>query len=232
MKGAWSVGGRPLGSRRVSDLASQVGFVFQNPDDQLFQGRVDREVAFGPRNLGRSAIEIERSVESALGLVGLTAERAVNPYDLGLSVRKLVALASVLAMEPGVLVLDEPTTGQDGPGVERIGAIVDAWSAPGRSVVAITHDMEFAARHFRRIVVMRDGQIVLDAPPAVVFAPANVELLASTGLRPPPAARVAALMGTEIIPGRRRRPAASDRQFVSICCIQCCIWRLPELRST
>ncbi len=199
-EGSVSVGGQPLGRRRVSDLASQVGFVFQNPDDQLFQGRVDREVAFGPRNLGRSATDIERSVESALGLVGLTAERAVNPYDLGLSVRKLVALASVLAMEPGVLVLDEPTTGQDGPGVERIGAIVDAWSATGRSVVAITHDMEFAARHFRRIVVMRDGQIVLDHSPAAVFAPANVQLLASTGLRPPPAARVAALMGQETVP--------------------------------
>jgi energy-coupling factor transport system ATP-binding protein len=199
-EGSVNVGGQPLGKRRVSDLAGQVGFVFQNPDDQLFQGRVDREVAFGPRNLGRSAAEIERSVGSALGLVGLTAERAVNPYDLGLSVRKLVALASVLAMEPGVLVLDEPTTGQDGPGVERIGAIVDAWSATGRSLVAITHDMEFAARHFRRIIVMRDGQIVLDGAPATVFAPENVDLLASTGLRPPPAARIAALMGQQMVP--------------------------------
>jgi len=199
-EGNVSVGGEPLGRRRVSDLAGQVGFVFQNPDDQLFQGRVDREVAFGPRNLRRSAPEIERSVESALGLVGLTEERAVNPYDLGLSLRKLVALASVLAMAPGLLVLDEPTTGQDGPGVNRIGAIVDSWSATGRSVVAITHDMEFAARHFRRIVVMRDGQILLDGSPPTVFAPANVDLLASTGLRPPPAARIAALMGLDVVP--------------------------------
>jgi energy-coupling factor transport system ATP-binding protein len=199
-EGSVSVGGQPLGRRRVSDLAGQVGFVFQNPDDQLFQGRVDREVAFGPRNLGRSAADIERAVEAALGLVGLIDERAVNPYDLGLSLRKLVALASVLAMAPGVLVLDEPTTGQDGPGVKRIGAIVDAWSATGRSVVAITHDMEFAARHFRRVVVMRDGHIVLDGAAASVFAPANVELLASTGLRPPPAARIAALMGLHAVP--------------------------------
>ena len=99
-----------------------------------------------------------------------------------------------------MLVLDEPTTGQDGPGVERIGAIVDAWSAAGRSVVAITHDMEFAARHFRRIIVMREGQIVLDHSPDAVFGPTNVELLASTGLRPPPAARVAALVGQETVP--------------------------------
>ena len=182
--GSVVVGGEALGRRRVSDLAGEVGFVFQNPDDQLFQSRVDREVAFGPRNLQRTAAEIERLVGMALGLVGLTDESGTNPYDLGLSVRKLVALASVLAMEPGVLVLDEPTTGQDGPGVERVGAIVDAWSAAGRSVVAVTHDMEFAARHFRRIVIMRQGEIVLDGPPDVAFGPANVDLLASTGLRP------------------------------------------------
>ena len=133
-------------------------------------------------------------------MVGLSEERATNPYDLGLSIRKLVALASVLAMEPGVLVLDEPTTGQDGPGVERVGAIVDAWSAAGRSVVAITHDMEFAARHFRRIVVMRFGEVVADGPPGEVFAPPNLALLASTGLRPPPAARIAALMGLHHVP--------------------------------
>jgi len=177
-----------------------VGFVFQNPDDQLFQSRVDREVGFGPRNLRRSPAEVERAVQSALEMVGLIDDRATNPYDLGLSVRKLVALASVLAMEPGVLVLDEPTTGQDGPGVERVGAIVDSWSAADRSVIAITHDMEFAARHFRRLVVMRSGEVVLDGPPSDVFAPANVGLLASTGLRPPTAARVAALMGLTYAP--------------------------------
>jgi energy-coupling factor transport system ATP-binding protein len=199
-EGSVTVGGQALGRRRVSDLAGQVGFVFQNPDDQLFQSRVDREVGFGPRNLRRSSVEVERAVQSALELVGLTDDRATNPYDLGLSVRKLVALASVLAMEPGVLVLDEPTTGQDGPGVERVGAIVDSWSATGRSVIAITHDMEFAARHFRRVVVMRHGEVVLDDAPSEVFAPANVELLASTGIRPPTAARVAALLGLDLVP--------------------------------
>jgi energy-coupling factor transport system ATP-binding protein len=200
-EGSVTVDGQALGSRRVSDLAGQVGFVFQNPDDQLFQSRVDREVGFGPRNLRRSPAEVERAVHSALELVGLTDDRATNPYDLGLSVRKLVALASVLAMEPGVLVLDEPTTGQDGPGAERVGAIVDSWSAAGKSVIAITHDMEFAARHFRRVVVMRYGEVVLDGAPSEVFAPTNVELLASTGIRPPTAARIAALMGLPIVPG-------------------------------
>ena len=101
----------------------------------------------------------------ALAAVGLDDVRATNPYDLDLSVRKLVALASVLAMDPAVLVLDEPTTGQDDPGVRRVGAIVDAVAASGRTVIAITHDMEFAAGHFDRIVVMRDGGVVADGPP-------------------------------------------------------------------
>jgi energy-coupling factor transport system ATP-binding protein len=91
-------------------------------------------------------------------------------------------------MEPPLLVLDEPTMSQDRPGVSRIGGIVDKWAAAGRTVIAITHDMRFAARHFGRIVVMRRGEIVLDGSPATVFDAAHDELLASTGLRRPNAA--------------------------------------------
>ncbi len=197
---------RPTGGRVTLDgadirevpvhrLAASVGFVFQNPDDQLFDRSVEREVAFGPRNLGRAPDAVGLAVTAALGAVGLDASRGVNPYDLDLSLRKLVALASVLAMDPAVLVLDEPTTGQDGPGVRRVGGIVDAWTRSGRTVVAITHDMEFAATHFERIVVMREGRIVADGTPAEVFAPGRVELLASAGLEPPPAARIGARLG-------------------------------------
>jgi energy-coupling factor transport system ATP-binding protein len=134
-------------------------------------------------------------VTNALTAVGLEASRGVNPYDLDLSLRKLVALASVLAMDPGVVVLDEPTTGQDGPGVHRVGGIVDALARSRRTVIAITHDMEFAADHFGRVVVMRDGLVVSDGPPAEVFAPDQAELLASAGIELPPAARIGAALG-------------------------------------
>jgi energy-coupling factor transport system ATP-binding protein len=177
--------GRDIAQRRVSDLARLVGFVFQNPDDQLFNSRVDKEVGFGPRNLGLAKAQVDGLVEGALELTGLAAQRAANPYDLDASIRKLVALAGVLAMEPSVLVLDEPTMGQDGPGTRRIGGILDAWAEAGRTVVAITHDMHFAARHFARVVVMRRGEVVLDGSPAQVFGASNAETLASTGLRPP-----------------------------------------------
>jgi energy-coupling factor transport system ATP-binding protein len=197
---------RPTGGRVTLDgadirevpvhrLAATVGFVFQNPDDQLFDRSVEREVAFGPRNLGHTPEAVERAVTAALAAVGLEASRGVNPYDLDLSLRKLVALASVLAMDPAVLVLDEPTTGQDGPGVRRVGGIVDAWTRSGRTVVAITHDMEFAATHFQRIVVMREGRVVADGTPGEVFAPERTMLLASAGLEPPPAARIGARLG-------------------------------------
>jgi energy-coupling factor transport system ATP-binding protein len=151
----------------------------------LFNNSVEKEVGFGPRNLRLDRRSINELVYGALGMTGLAVHRTANPYDLDVSVRKLVALAGVLAMEPPVLVMDEPTMGQDPVGTRRIGAIVDAWHAAGRTVIAITHDMDFAARHFERIVVMRGGEIILDGPPASTFAAANTALLSSTGLRPP-----------------------------------------------
>jgi energy-coupling factor transport system ATP-binding protein len=193
--GSVLVDGSDIAGVAVHDIARTIGFVFQNPDDQLFNRSVEREVAFGPRNLGLAGAEAQALVERALDLAGLADVRSTNPYDLGLSTRKLVALASVLAMEPAVLVLDEPTTGQDGPGVARIGAIVDAFVRTGRTVVAITHDMEFAARHFGRIVVMREGVIVADGRPDEVFHPDRRSLLASTGLEQPVAARLGARLG-------------------------------------
>ena len=189
--------GEPTDGRAVAELARTVGLVFQNPDDQLFERSVEKEVAFGPRNLGIAAGEVATLVTGSLAAVGLLGERTTNPYDLDLSRRKLVALAGILAMEPAVLVLDEPTTGQDADGVERVGAIIEAFRGAGRSVVTITHDMEFAARQFTRIVVMRAGEIVADGPPRQVFAPDNGHLLASTGLTLPPAARIAARLGLD-----------------------------------
>ncbi len=198
--GSVRVAGHDLAGRAIADVARTVGFVYQDPDRQLFSRSVEREVAFGPRNLGLGAADTARLVAQALAAAGLADRAAENPYDLGLSDRKLVALASVLAMDPAILVLDEPTTGQDGPGIARVGAIVDGWAATGRTVVAITHDMEFAARHFGRIVVLRGGLVVADGAPRTVLAAANEALLASTGLEPPPLARLAASLGIGGVP--------------------------------
>jgi energy-coupling factor transport system ATP-binding protein len=192
--------GRSIAARPVHEIARSIGLVFQQPDDQIFNRSVEREVAFGPRQLGLGDASVRRLVDQAIAVVGLDAERTMNPYDLGPSLRKLVALAGVLAMEPAVLMLDEPTSGQDGPGIDRVGTIVDGWRASGRTVIAISHDIEFAAAHFGRIIVMRDGEIVADGPPDQVLSHAQGALLASTGLVVPPAARIAARLGVEGVP--------------------------------
>jgi energy-coupling factor transport system ATP-binding protein len=180
--------GAPIADAPIAQLAATVGFVFQHPDDQLFERTIEREVRFGPRNLGIDAATTDRLVEVALGATGLAERRAMNPYDLGLAGRKLVALASVLAMDPAVLVLDEPTLGQDAEGVERIRTLTRALADAGRSVVAVTHDLALAATGFDRVVVLGDGTIIDDGPPERVLAPSNEAVLASTGLIAPTSA--------------------------------------------
>lgn len=184
--------GADIAQERVARLAARVGVVFQDPDRQIFSGRVRTEVAFGPRMLGRREPELSAAVDAALEAVGLTEQADTNPYDLGTSRRKLLALASILAMQTPVLVLDEPTTGQDLRGMRRVRTIVEAAAAEGRTVVAISHDMRFVAEAFERVVVMAAGRIVLDGSPADVFAEPAWPTLARTGIVPPLSARVGA----------------------------------------
>ena len=194
-EGNVTVDGADAASLTVAQLANRVGLVFQDPDRQVFAGSVRAEVEFGPRNLGRSGTELAAAVSEALAATGLDGEERTNPYDLGQSRRKLLALASVLAMRTPVLVLDEPTTGQDLRGVERVRAIVDEAARAGRTVIAISHDMRFVAETFERVVVMRAGRIILDGPPGVAFAPGAWEALRSTYLEPPHAAIVGERLG-------------------------------------
>jgi energy-coupling factor transport system ATP-binding protein len=192
--------GTDVAEVRVPALAAAVGIAFQNPDRQIFAGRVRAEVEFGPRILGRSADAASAAADAALDAVGLGGLADANPYDLGYSRRKLLALASVLAMETAVVVLDEPTTGQDARGVARIQRVVEELVTSGRTVIAISHDMRFVAETFARVVVMGAGRILLDGTPAEVFAEATWPTLASTYLEPPLAARVGARLGLGATP--------------------------------
>jgi energy-coupling factor transport system ATP-binding protein len=199
-EGTVRIDGRDIAGQRVARLAATVGLVFQDPDRQIFAGKVRTEVAFGPRNLGLRGAELDRRVAEALEVVGLAGAADENPYDLGYSRRKLLTIASVLAMRTPIVVLDEPTTGQDLRGVARVRAIVAALAAEGRTVITISHDMRFVAETVRRVVVMRAGRITLDGTPADVFAAANWNVLASTYLEPPLAARVGARLGVGSTP--------------------------------
>jgi len=187
--------GRDVRPIHVARLAGLVGLAFQNPDRQLFAGRVSAEVAFGPRNLGVRGPALEERVRVALEEVGLAAEASTNPYDLGYSRRKLLALASVLAMRTPVLVLDEPTTGQDARGVALVRDVVARAAGDGRTVIAISHDMRFVAESFRRVVVMREGRVVLDGPPEAVFGEAAWPELRAAYLEPPLPAVAGARLG-------------------------------------
>jgi energy-coupling factor transport system ATP-binding protein len=199
---------RDILGRRVAQLASVVGLAFQDPDRQIFAGRVRTEVAFGARNLGRRGADLDRAVDAALAAVGLEREAAGNPYDLGYSRRKLLALASILAMETPIVVLDEPTTGQDARGVARVRGIVASLADAGRTVIAISHDMRFVAGTFERVVVMREGRVILDGAPAEVFAGRHAAELASTFLERPLAAELGERLGLGTTPSEEALLAA------------------------
>lgn len=171
-------------STTVATMARKVGLVFQNPTDQLFKSRVLDEVMFGPLNLGLSPEEARRRAEAALERVGLTGVEQQNPYDLGLAERKLVTIAGVLAMDTPVVILDEPTIAQDVTGVRQIGEIVTWLQAQGRTVITITHDMDFVARYFQRVLVFQDGQVLADGTAQEIFS--RPDLLRRAGLEPPP----------------------------------------------
>jgi energy-coupling factor transport system ATP-binding protein len=193
--GEVEIDGRSAAGQRVPALAHTVGIAFQDPDRQIFAGRVRTEVEFGPRNVGIRGAALTAAVDAALAATGLTDAAAANPYDLGFSRRKLLALASILAMGTPVVVLDEPTTGQDARGTRRVEAVVADLAAQGRTVVAISHDMRFVADNFARVVVMASGRIVLDGPPSVAFAEPSWPTLASTYLEAPLSARLGARLG-------------------------------------
>lgn len=175
-------------TQSVAKLASRVGYVFQNPDEQLFSKSVAVEVAFGPRNLGFSDEQVEAFVGDALELTGLSDKRETNPYDLSVTARKMVAIASVLSMGTDIVIFDEPTTGQDAVHVARIVRVIVELSQRGKTVIAITHDIDFCAENFERVVAMSQGKILLDGPGKDVLG--QEETLATTYVDPPQLTRL------------------------------------------
>ena len=176
--------GENLETKTVAELASRVGYVFQNPDDQIFKYKVLEEVMFGPLNIGMSPQEAEASAHEALRMVGLDEKAGENPYDLELSERKMVAIASVLAMNTDVIILDEPTIAQSWNGREKIREIIQTQAAQGKLVIAILHDMDFVANSFARVIAMAHGEILADGAPAEVFR--NHPVLEKAALAAPP----------------------------------------------
>jgi len=177
----------------VAKLASRVGYVFQNPDEQLFSKNVGTEVRFGPRNLGYSKDKIDALVERALSLTELSDKTETNPYDLSPTWRKMVALASVIAMDTPIVIFDEPTTGQDAVNVARIAHVIAELCGAGKTVVTITHDIDFCAENFARVIALSKGQILLDGPAHEILG--QEEILAQTYVDPPQLTRLGKKLG-------------------------------------
>jgi energy-coupling factor transport system ATP-binding protein len=177
----------------VARLASRVGYVFQNPDDQLFCKTVGQEVAFGPKNLGYAPQKIEQLVNAALTLTELGNKRDTNPYDLSPTWRKMVALASIISMDTPIIIFDEPTTGQDAANVARIANVIAQLRERGKTVITITHDIDFCAENFERVVALLQGQVLLDGPASQVLG--ENEILARTYVDPPQLTRLGQRLG-------------------------------------
>jgi energy-coupling factor transport system ATP-binding protein len=172
----------------VATLARKVGFVFQNPDHQLFCETVEEEIAFALKNFGFSQDVIEKRVTWALNLLGLSQYRKTSPFMLSGGERKRVALASVLAWDPEILILDEPTIGQDYQQKEKLRQFILQLKAQEKTVVIVTHDVEFVAECNPRVLLMRGGRIVADGEARKVLT--NPEILEQASIVPPQVSQI------------------------------------------
>ena len=174
-----------VNTRKVSiaRLARKVGFVFQNPDNQLFCETAEEEIAFALKNFGFKEETVKSRVTWALNLLGLTQYRQTSPFMLSGGERKRLALASVLAWEPKVVVLDEPTIGQDFEQKERLRQFIVQLNAQGKTVIIVTHDVEFVADCGPRVVLMAEGKIVADGNAKEILA--DKELTFKASIVPP-----------------------------------------------
>jgi energy-coupling factor transporter ATP-binding protein EcfA2 len=190
-------------------LAAQVGFVFQNPDHQIFAETVQEEVSFAPRNLGYAPEQCRQQVTAALHAVGLDAPliRRQDPFSLTKGERQRVAVASVLAAQPRILIFDEPTTGLDARETDRMMAMIRRLNAEGHTIIMITHALGLVAAYAHRCVVLHDGGIALDGPTREVFALLDAERSASLGLAVPPVTRFAARWGVTLLTAAEVRAA-------------------------
>jgi len=175
--------GQDIAGYSVSQLAQRIGFVYQNPDAQIFSKSVEEEVRFGPANQMKDKPEVERRVRAALEEMDLLDVAQQHPLALSKGDRERVAVAAVLALEPEILVFDEPTTGQDYAGALRIMNMIRRLHREGRTVVIITHHLYLLPDYIDRVVLVGAGQILLDAPIRVALN--EVELMRQTYLTPP-----------------------------------------------
>lgn len=173
----------------TAQVSSKVGYVFQNPDDQIFHEKIREEVEFSTRHLNLSESEASKVVNEALQLTGLMDVADLHPYSLPYSLRKFVAIAAVLSMQTKVVILDEPTAGQDARSLERLTKIIEHLTKNGKTVIMITHDMNYVADQFDRVIAMANRRVVSDSTAKEIFW--NPAVMKESHLQAPPVTQLA-----------------------------------------
>ncbi len=181
--GSVSISGEDIKDKTPTELTKVIGYVFQNPDNQIFSNTIYKELEYGLKNIGLNEEECKKRIDQALELTGLTGKEEEHPFSLGKGERQMIAVASILAMQSKVLVIDEPTTGQDWAGINRMMSLVDTLHKNGTTIVMITHDMDIVAKYATRTIAMKNGSVVLDGQTREVFA--NEQVLKDTYVTPP-----------------------------------------------
>ncbi len=193
----------------IAALARNVGFVFQNPDHQLFSETVEEEIAFALKNFGFEEEVIQNRITWALNLLGLTQYRKTSPFLLSGGERKRVALASVLAWDPQTLIMDEPTIGQDHQQKENLRQFIVQMQTQGKTVVIVTHDVEFVAECNPRVLLMKEGRIVADGEGREILT--NPEVLAQSSIVLPQIAQIFTAINVIGTSEKRHRHLRSER---------------------
>lgn len=181
--GTVTVDGMDTRNFTTAKLSRKVGYVFQNPDDQIFHSTVGGEIEYGPKVLGFDQKKADEMVKFAAELVHLEHELEENPYNLPLSTRKFVTIASVVAMDTDILILDEPTAGQDLTGIGILENMLKVLKERGKTVITITHDMEYVVHNFDKIFVMAHKNLLRVASAGEIFY--DDELLETSMLKRP-----------------------------------------------
>jgi len=182
-KGKVFVSGLDTSKHLIQQMAVKVGYVYQNPNHQLFARTVQDELRFGPKNIGLTEEEIEERVAQAIEFFDLKNILDIHPYRISFPLRKLVGMASVYTMQPDVFILDEPTTGQDNVTTQTVYHLIRKLRDEGATVLCVAHDMILLAETVDRMLVMRNSELIMDATPREVFS--DYEIMSSTHLTPP-----------------------------------------------
>lgn len=180
-KGKIYVDNQDVSTMTVAQISRKVGYVFQNPGDQIFNPTVYDEIAYTPRYFKMEQKDVDEKVRDAAELCNIVDYLQLNPYDLPFSLRKFVTIASVIAMGTEHIILDEPTAGQDLFGLAQQKKIIDELLTRGKTVITITHDMEFVADNFKRVIVMADKKIIANKTNREVFW--DLEILQKSSIK-------------------------------------------------